>query len=63
MIPSRPWISSSLSAFPMGEGLLVADAEPRDGHVVGVLVGGQHPKGNVLVAAPLDLSGGAHPRQ
>jgi hypothetical protein len=47
----------------MGEGLLVADAEPRDGHVVGVLVGGQHPKGNVLVAAPLDLSGGAHPRQ
>jgi hypothetical protein len=44
-----------------GQGLLVADAEPRDGHVVGQLVAGQDAEGEVLVAAPLDLSGRAHP--
>jgi hypothetical protein len=38
----------------------VADAEPGDGHVVGRLVGGQHAKGDVLLAAALDLPGGAH---
>jgi hypothetical protein len=43
-----------------GKGLLVADAEARDRHVVGELVAGKHPEGEVLVAAPLDLPGGAH---
>jgi hypothetical protein len=41
--------------------LFVPHAEPRDGHVVGELVAGQDPEGEVLVAVPLDLSGGAHP--
>jgi hypothetical protein len=45
------------------QGLLVADAEAGDGHVVGELVGGQHPKGDVLGQAPLDLPRGAHPTQ
>ncbi len=36
-------------------------AEPGDGHVVGELVAGQHPEGDVLVAAAFDLPGGAHP--
>jgi hypothetical protein len=44
-----------------GQGLLVADAEPSDRHVVGRGVASQHPEGEVLGAAPLDLSGGAHP--
>jgi hypothetical protein len=44
-----------------GQRLLVAGAEAGDGHVVGGLVADQHPKGDVLVAGPLDLSGGAHP--
>jgi hypothetical protein len=39
----------------------VADPEPGDGHVVGRLVGGQDPEGDVLVQAALDLPGGAHP--
>jgi hypothetical protein len=39
----------------------VPHAEPRDGHMAGDLVAGQHPEGEVLVAAPLDLPGGAHP--
>jgi hypothetical protein len=43
-----------------GEGLLVAGAEARDGHVVGELVGGQHAEGDVLVQAAFDLAGGAH---
>jgi hypothetical protein len=43
-----------------GQRLLVPDAEPRDGHVVGDLVAGQDPEGEVLDAAPLDLAGGAH---
>jgi hypothetical protein len=43
-----------------GQGLLVADAEARDGHVVGGLVGGKNPEGDVLVQAALDLPGGAH---
>jgi hypothetical protein len=30
--------------------------------VVGELVAGQHPEGEVLKAAPLDLAGGAHPQ-
>jgi hypothetical protein len=44
-----------------GQGLLVADAEARDGHVVGGLVAGQHPEGELLDAAPLDLPGGPKP--
>jgi len=40
----------------------MADPEPRDRDVVGGLVGGQHPEGDVLLAAPLDLAGGAHPQ-
>jgi hypothetical protein len=38
----------------------VAGAEAGDGHVVGGLVGGQHPKGDVFLAAAFELSGGAH---
>jgi hypothetical protein len=37
-----------------GQGLLVADPEPRDGDVVGGVVGGQHSKGDVLDAAAFD---------
>jgi hypothetical protein len=43
-----------------GQGLLVADAEARNGHMVRELVGGKDPEGDVLVAASLDLPGGAH---
>jgi hypothetical protein len=43
-----------------GQSLLVADAEPRNRHVVRGLVGGQHAEGDVFVAAPFDLPGGAH---
>ena len=43
-----------------GQGLLVAGAEAGDGYMVGGLVAGQHPKGEVLAAAPLDLAGGTH---
>ena len=39
----------------------MADPEPGDGDVVGDLVGGQDAEGDVLVAEPLDLAGGAHP--
>jgi hypothetical protein len=42
------------------QGLLVASAEARDGDVVGGLVGGQHPEGDVLGQAPFELPGGAH---
>jgi hypothetical protein len=45
-----------------GQGLLVADAEARDGRVVGGLVGGKDPKGDVFLAAPFELAGGAHPK-
>jgi hypothetical protein len=45
-----------------GQGLLVAGAEPGDGDVVGGLVGGQDPEGDVLLAAPFELAGGAHPQ-
>ncbi len=38
----------------------MADAEPRDGHMVRSLVGGQDAKGDVLLAAPLELPRGAH---
>jgi hypothetical protein len=44
-----------------GQGLLVADPEPRDGHMIGGGVVGQHPKGDVLGQAPLDLAGGTDP--
>jgi hypothetical protein len=43
-----------------GQRLLVADPEPRDGHMVGRGVGGQNPEGDVLDAAALDLPGGPH---
>jgi hypothetical protein len=43
-----------------GQGSLVADAEPGDGHVVRRAVAGQHPKREILLAASLDLLGGAH---
>jgi hypothetical protein len=43
-----------------GQGLLVAGAEAGDGHVVGGLVGGKDPEGDVLGAAAFDLPGGAH---
>jgi hypothetical protein len=43
-----------------GQGLLVADAEPRDRDMVGELVGGQHPKGDVLLTAAFELPGGPH---
>jgi hypothetical protein len=39
---------------------LVAGAEAGDGHVVGHLVGGQDPEGDVLLAAAFDLPGGTH---
>jgi hypothetical protein len=38
----------------------VAGTEPRDGHVVGGLVGRQDAKSDVLVAAAFELAGGAH---
>jgi hypothetical protein len=41
--------------------LLVPDAEPGDGHTVERLVAGQHPEGEILVAAPLDLPRRADP--
>jgi hypothetical protein len=44
-----------------GQRGLVAGAEAGDGHVVGGLVAGQHPEGEVLGAVALDLAGGAHP--
>jgi hypothetical protein len=44
-----------------GQGLLVADTEPRDGHMIGRLVAAQYPEGEILDAAPLDLPRGAHP--
>jgi hypothetical protein len=43
------------------QGLLVAGAEARDGYVVGGLVAGQDPEGEVLVAVTFKLPGGAHP--
>jgi hypothetical protein len=39
----------------------VPHAEAGDGHVVGRLVAGKHPEGQVVDAAPFDLPGGAHP--
>jgi hypothetical protein len=44
-----------------GQRLLVAGAEARDRHLVGGLVAGQHPEGEILVATPFDLPRGAHP--
>jgi hypothetical protein len=43
--------------------LLVAHVEARDGHMVGEVVAGQHPEGEVLAAAAFDLPGGAHPNR
>jgi PadR family transcriptional regulator PadR len=45
-----------------GQGVLVADPEPRDGHVVGELVGGQHPESVVLMVAPFELAGRTDPK-
>jgi hypothetical protein len=39
-----------------GQRLLVPDAEPGNGHVVGRLVAGKDPEGEVLTAAAFDLS-------
>ena len=44
-------------AEEIGQRLLVADPEAGDGGVVGGLVGGDHPEGDVLAAAALDLAG------
>ena len=41
----------------------MADAEPGDGHVVGGLVAGQDPEGDVLVAVAFHLSGERTPMQ
>jgi hypothetical protein len=43
-----------------GKRSLVPHAEAGDGHVVGGLVAGQDPEGDVLGAAAFDLPGGAH---
>jgi hypothetical protein len=43
-----------------GQGLLVADPEARDGHVVGALVGGEDAKRDVFGQAAFELPGGAH---
>jgi hypothetical protein len=61
--PDHPGGRAQLQGFDQepGQGLLVADAEQGDGHVVGRLVAGQDAEGDVLSAAPLDLAGGAHP--
>jgi hypothetical protein len=40
----------------------VAGAKSRDGHVVGELVGGKHPEGDVLMQAAFDLPGGPDPK-
>jgi hypothetical protein len=39
----------------------VAHPEARDRRVIGRLIGGHDPKGNVLAAAPLDRPRGPHP--
>jgi hypothetical protein len=44
-----------------GQRVLVAHPEVGDRHVVGELVAGQHPEGEVLDTASLDLPGGPHP--
>jgi hypothetical protein len=44
-----------------GQGLLMSDPEPGDGHMIGGAVAAQHAEGDVLVAAPFDLAGGADP--
>ncbi len=44
-----------------GQGLFVADSEPGDSDVVGGAVAAQDAVGDVLVAAPFDLAGGADP--
>jgi hypothetical protein len=38
----------------------VAGAEAGDGHMIRGLVGGKHAEGEVLMAAPFELPGGAH---
>jgi hypothetical protein len=43
-----------------GQRLCVPHPEARDGHVVGGLVAGQDPEGDVLDAAAFELAGGAH---
>jgi hypothetical protein len=54
-------LAQRFNAFVRVEEIGSADT-PRDGHVVGELVGGQDPEGDVLVAAPFDLPGGPHPQ-
>jgi hypothetical protein len=39
----------------------VAGPEPSDGHVVGELVAGKHPEGEVFGQPSFDLPGGVHP--
>jgi hypothetical protein len=34
----------------------MTDAEARDRRVIGRLVGGDHPDGNIVAAAPLDAA-------
>ena len=46
-------------AEEIGDGPLVADAEAGDRGVIGRLVGGDHPEGDVLPAAALDATRGA----
>jgi hypothetical protein len=46
-----------------GQGLFVSDPEAGDGHMIRGRVGGQDSEGDVFVAAPLDLAGGADPVQ
>jgi hypothetical protein len=46
-----------------GQGLLVADPELRDGHVVGELVAGKDPEGDVLVQARSSCREERTPRQ
>jgi hypothetical protein len=36
-------------------------AEPRNGHMIGGVVGSEDPEGDVFDAAAFDLPGGAHP--
>jgi hypothetical protein len=50
-LPSARWIT---------QGLKVAADELTDPAVVRLLVGGEHPEGQILVAGPLDPAGGNH---
>jgi hypothetical protein len=58
--PGRGTQAQGLDQQP-GQGLLVADPETGQRHMVGSGVGGQDAEGDVLVAAPFDLAGGTNP--